>query len=118
MAFFDNVKETLTTVGKDVGKKAKELSGVAKLKMEIRSKEAALDKEYIALGKRYYEMNKEGEVADAEMANISTLLNEIAELKDEVIKVQGACVCPNCKASMPEGTVYCSKCGTKLEQSV
>ena len=96
MAFFDSMKETLTTAGRDVSQKAKEVSGVAKLKLDIKSKEDALNKEYIALGKRYYDMHKEGEVADERMANISTLLNEIADLKDEVVRIQGGSSCPQC----------------------
>lgn len=115
MAFFESMKETLTTAGRDVSQKAKEVSGVAKLKLDIKSKEDALNKEYIALGKRYYEMNKEGEVADAEIANISTLLNEIADLKDEILRTQGACTCPKCGATLPNGTAFCSKCGAKVE---
>lgn len=116
MSFFDNMKETITTAGKDVSQKAKEVSGVTRLKLDIRSKEDALNKEYIALGKRYYEMNKEGEVADETIANISTLLNEIADLKNEVMKMQGGCICPQCGATMPVGTAFCSKCGASLEQ--
>lgn len=114
MAFFESMKETLTTAGRDVSQKAKEVSGVAKLKLDIKSKEDALNKEYIALGKRYYEMHKEGEVADEEIANISTLLNEIADLKDEVLRTQGACVCSECGATLPSGTAFCSKCGAKV----
>lgn len=58
MAFFDNMKETLTSAGRDVSQKAKEVSNIAKLKMDIKSKQDALDKQYIELGKHYYEMIK------------------------------------------------------------
>ena len=99
MAFFDSMKETLTTAGRDVSQKAKEVSGVAKLKLDIKSKEDALNKEYIALGKRYYDMQKEGEIAD---------------LKDEVVRMQGGACCPHCGAVIPEGAAFCSKCGAKM----
>ena len=49
MAFFDNMKETLTSAGRDVSQKAKEVSNIAKLKMDIKSKQDALDKQYIEL---------------------------------------------------------------------
>ena len=39
MAFFDKLSETLTNASKDVGQKAKDLSGVAKLTMDIHTKE-------------------------------------------------------------------------------
>ncbi len=116
MSLFDSMKETLTTAGKDVSQKAKEVSGVAKLKLDIKSKEEALNKEYISLGKRYYEMHKEGELAEKEIANISTLRNEIADLKAEVMKIQGSCTCPQCGAVLQAGVVFCSKCGAKIEE--
>jgi predicted nuclease with TOPRIM domain len=114
MAFFDSMKETLTTAGRDVSQKAKEVSGVAKLKLDIKSKEDALNKEYIALGKRYYDMQKEGEIADEQIANVSSLLSEIADLKDEVVRMQGGACCPHCGAVIPEGAAFCSKCGAKM----
>lgn len=115
MAFFDSMKETLTTAGRDVSQKAKEVSGVAKLKLDIKSREDALNKEYIALGKRYYDMHKEGEVADEQMASISSLLNEIADLKEEVVRIQGGSSCPQCGAVIPNGAAFCSKCGAKIQ---
>lgn len=115
MSFWNNMKETVASAGKDVSQKAKEVSGVAKLKLDIRSKEEALNKEYIALGKRYYEMNKEGEIADQEISNVSTLLNEIEDLKSEVLRMQGGCSCPQCGAVVPLGTSFCSQCGARID---
>ena len=39
MEFFDKLSETIVSAGKDVGQKAKDVSEIAKLKMDIRSKE-------------------------------------------------------------------------------
>lgn len=114
MSFLDSMKSELLSAGRDVSQKAKEVSEIAKLKMDIKSKEDSLNKQYIELGKRYYNMHKEGEMPEAEIANISTLINEIADLKDEILKIQGACFCPQCGVILPEGTVFCSKCGAKL----
>ena len=114
MAFLDNMIETLTSAGRDVSQKAKEVSNIAKLKMDIKSKQAALDKQYIELGKHYYEMNKEGEVDNAGIANVSTLTNEIAALQAEILKIQGACVSPQCGMTLPEGTAFCSQCGASI----
>lgn len=117
MSFFDDMKSELISAGKDVSKKAKEVSGVAKLKLDIKSKEDELNKQYIKLGKKYYDMHKEGEMPEAEITAISTLLNEIEDLKNEVLKIQGACNCPQCGAVLPEGVSFCSKCGTNVTSS-
>lgn len=118
MSFLDSMKEELLSAGRDVSQKAKEVSSVTKLKLDIKSKEDALNKQYIELGKKYYDMHKEGEMPEKEITNISTLLNEIADLKDEILKIQGACSCPQCKTVLPEGTVFCSKCGAKINPTV
>lgn len=116
MSFLDSMKTELLSAGRDVSQKAKEVSGIAKLKIDIKSKEDALNKQYIELGKKYYDMHKEGEMPEEEITNISTLLNEIEDLKDEILKIQGACTCPQCGMTLPEGTVFCSRCGAKLAQ--
>ena len=38
MAFFDKLGETIVNVGKDATQKAKDLSGVAKLNLDIKAK--------------------------------------------------------------------------------
>ncbi len=114
MGFWDDIKDELVNAGRDVSQKAKEVSGVAKLKLDIKSKEDALNKQYMELGRKYYEMNKEGEMPGQDIVNISTLINEIEDLKAEVLKMQGACNCPQCGATLPEGVSFCNKCGTKV----
>ncbi len=115
MSFLDNMMDTLTNAGNDLTNKAKEVSGVAKLKLDIKSKEDALSKQYMELGKKYYEMHKEGETPEEDITAISTLINEIADLKEEVLKTQGSCQCPNCGSVLSAGTVFCSKCGAKIQ---
>lgn len=66
MEFFDKLSETIVSAGKDVGQKAKDVSGIAKLKMDIRSKEDFVEKQYAELGKAYYEKHKDEESAESE----------------------------------------------------
>lgn len=117
MAFFESMKETITSAGRDVSQKAKEVSGIAKLKMDIKSKEDALNKEYIALGKQYYENNKESADAVPGIANVSRLQQEIADLRKQVLDMQGACACPACGTTLPAGTAFCSHCGANLNSN-
>lgn len=118
MSILNDVKETLTTAGRDVSQKAKEVTGVTKLKLDIKEKEDELDRLYIELGKLYYDMHKEAEMPVQQITNISTRLNEIADLREEMLRIQGACNCPQCGFTMPEGTAFCSKCGTKMEKTL
>ena len=123
MDFFDKLSETIVSAGKDVGQKAKDVSGIAKLKMDIRSKEDFVEKQYAELGKAYYEKHKDEENAEIEEKTpeqehfflITEALGEIERMRAEVFKLQGAAECPKCGAKMPQGAAFCSNCGTKMD---
>ena len=116
MDFFDKLGETIVSAGKDVGQKAKDVSEVAKLKMDIRSKEDFVEKQYAALGRIYFEEHKdETECEQSEQIFlIKEALEEVERMKAEVLKIQGSTECPGCGAKMPEDAAFCSNCGTKL----
>ena len=46
MDLFGKIGETIVNAGKDATQKAKDLSGVAKLNLDIRSKEDFIEKQY------------------------------------------------------------------------
>ena len=98
MEFFDKLSESLVSAGKDVSQKAKDVSEIAKLKLDIKSKEDYVQKQYEELGRSYYEKHKDEE-----------------ECEEAEQFFQGSAECPKCGAKMPEGAVYCSNCGTKMD---
>lgn len=116
MGFFDDLTESLTIAGKDVTQKAKDMSELAKLKLDIKSKEDYVQKQYALLGEAYFKKHKDEEGSeDAEQFFlIKEALDEIERMKTEVLKIQGAAECPKCGAKMPEGATFCSSCGTKM----
>lgn len=117
MGFFDELTESLTIAGRDVTQKAKDVSELAKLKLDIKSKEDYVQKQYAALGAAYFEKHKDEEgIEEAEQFFlIKEALGEIERMKNEVLKLQGAAECPKCGAKMPEGASFCSSCGTKMD---
>lgn len=116
MDFFDKLGDTLVNAGKDVSKKAKDLSGTAKLNMDIKSKEDFIQKQYTEIGRLYYEAHREE--ADAEfapqMAIVTEAYDAIAKMRDEVLKLKGARVCPNCGSPVADTASFCGKCGTAI----
>ena len=120
MSFFNEMKESLVSAGKDVSQKAKEVSGIAKLKLDVKSKEDFIEKQYAELGRSYFEKHKEDEEpAEAEQFKvIKEALEEVERMKTEILNLQGASECPNCGAKMPMGAAFCSSCGTKMEENV
>ncbi len=118
MEFFDKLGETIVSAGKDVGQKAKDVSEIAKLRIDIRAKEEYVQEQYAVIGAAYYEKHKNDEVVGTDEAEqfylIGEALAEIARMKAEVLKIKGASECPKCGARMPEAATFCSDCGAKL----
>lgn len=117
MEFFDRLGETIVTAGKDVGQKAKDVSEVAKLKIDIKAKEDYVQGQYAAIGAAYYEKHKDdaGQEDAEQLFLIREALDEIARMKAEILKIHGAVECPGCGAKMPGDATFCSRCGAKLE---
>ena len=116
MGFLDGLTESLTTAGKDVTQKAKDMSEIAKLKMDIKAKEDYVTRQYALLGEAYFNKHKDEEgIEEAEQFFlIKEALEEMARMREEVLKIQGAAECPQCGNKMPEAATFCSNCGTKL----
>ena len=120
MASWEDLKGSLFAAGRDVSQKAKDVSEIAKLKMDIHTKEDFVEKQFAALGRAYFEAHKENvEEKDAEQFNvISEAIEEIERMNQQILDIQGVVECPNCGKKVPVGTSYCSDCGTKLEAPV
>ena len=97
MSFFDEMKESLVSAGKDVSQKAKEVSGVAKLKLDVKSKEDYVEKQYAELGRTYFDAHRDDEenAENEQFTVIKEALAEIERMKAEILNLQGAAECPN-----------------------
>lgn len=117
MEFLDRIGESLVSAGKDVSQRAKDVSELAKLKLDIKSKEDYVEKQYAAIGAAYYEKHKDEEGCEEaeQFFLIREALGEIERMKAEVLRIQGAAECPNCGNKMPEEATFCSNCGTKMD---
>ncbi len=119
MSAWEEFKDSVYTAGKDISQKAKDVSEVARLKLDIRSKQDFAEKQYAILGTAYYAGHKDEEnlsEADAEQFRVITeALEEITRMKQEICRLQGAVECPKCGCKMQADAVFCSSCGAKLD---
>ena len=117
MDFLNKLGETLASAGKDVGQKAKDLSGAAKLTIDIKSKEDYVQRMYAEIGRQYYEDHKnETEGLYEEMALVKEALEVIADMKKELQSLKGEKTCPRCGEKVGEDDAYCRSCGAKMEE--
>lgn len=116
MDLFEKIGETLVSAGKDAAQKAKDLSGVAKLNLDIKSKEDYVQRQYAELGKIYYEAHKDDAVVEGSehVELITEALEAIEKMKLEIMELKGTKKCPKCGADLADDAEYCSSCGEKV----
>lgn len=91
MEFFDKLGDKVITKGKEVTGKAKDIADIAGLKRQIAAYEDKIRKNYIEMGRLYYEKHgQEPETGyDAFCWEIADAKEGIEELEDEIKRIKG-----------------------------
>lgn len=91
MEFFEKIGDTITSKGREVSEKAKDLAEIANLKGQINTCEEVIRKNYLEIGRLYYE--KEGLEPGAEYEAfcqaISNAKTGIEDLEEKIKRVKG-----------------------------
>lgn len=91
MELFDKIGETLTTKGREVSDKAKDVAEMANLKGQIHTCEELIKKRYVEIGKIYYEKHgsmPEEEYIDA-CRDIENAQNTIVDMEARIKEIKG-----------------------------
>lgn len=56
------------------------------------------------------------EKLEKENREIDQLVDQVIEVKKELVRARGEIRCPNCYQYNAPDSIYCSKCGKKLEE--
>ncbi len=124
MAFFDEVKKSITDVSETIVKKSTALVEIQKLKMKKTSLENDIKRDFALLGKIYFAKMEadgtEGETPEAIQSyeRIVGARQAVEEIKEKLSKMNNEKNCRACGASVPLDTIYCPKCGTRFEDEV
>lgn len=115
MAFFEKFGEKLTSAGKDVARKTKELADTAKLNMQISNEEDNIKSKYLEIGKLYYELfsSSPDEKFSEFCSSISESKNKIDTLKVQILEIKGVKKCSKCGAEIAYTATFCSACGSQ-----
>lgn len=117
MAFsLDSITKKISSASQSVVQKGKNVADVTKLNSQINEANKVITENYIALGKAYYEQNKENpNAADLEIFSvIAENEAKIEELKAQVRAIKGISLCPNCGAEVASSNKFCPNCGTAM----
>lgn len=91
MDFFEKVGETIASKGKDVAGKAKDMAEIASLRNQINTCEEVIKKNYLEIGKLYYEQFKEAEYNDfvEQCTAITNAKNGVEALEEKIRGIKG-----------------------------
>lgn len=86
MAFFEQLEDTISTVGREVTDKARTLAEIAGLKGQISTCEDIIKKNYLEIGKMYYEEYSDVPEApfEKQCKAIADAQRGIRELQDKI----------------------------------
>lgn len=56
------------------------------------------------------------EKVEKENREIDQLVDQVIEVKKELVKVKGEIQCPHCYQYNEPDSIYCNRCGKKLEE--
>ncbi|MBO4980495.1 MAG: hypothetical protein J6C84_01150 [Lachnospiraceae bacterium] len=91
MDFIEKIGNTISVKGKEAAGKAKEMAEIANLKSQISTCEDVMKKNYMEIGKLYYEQNGENPDPDFEKQcrSIQNARNGIRELNAKIDEIKG-----------------------------
>lgn len=118
MAFLEEVRRGLTSTGKQVAKKTKEITGTVQLKAQIAAEKETAEKSLAAIGRQVFETASQAEEErfKAEFASVRKSEARIRELEAQLSELDGSIFCSECGARIDKSSVFCSHCGTRVER--
>ena len=119
MAIWDNITKKASALSEKAVKQAKDLSEIAKLKLQIVEAEKAANDAYAQLGRLYVAAHAEDceEAFASEMAAAVNAEQTVKTLKSQLHDAKGVAVCEKCGAEVAKDAAFCSACGAEMPKS-
>lgn len=88
------------------------------MRSQIKRKQKEAERQYLELGIRFYDDHREEPPIEylESMAVIGRLEAEISEIDEEIKKLHGIRLCPQCRSENPLNALYCCHCGLNLPE--
>ncbi len=114
----DEIKNTITTVARNIKKTSEELFKTTKANMSISNEEMNLKSIYEDIGRKVHEIyaygGSLGKFFDEKYAEILATERKISQLKAELELAKGSIMCPGCSNYVNKDSEFCPKCGNVM----
>ena len=116
MAIWDDIAKKAAALSDKAVKQARDLSEVAKLKLQIAEAEKAVDDSYTQLGRLYAAAHRSDyeEGFASVMAAVTNAEQTVRTLRQQLQDAKGVTVCEKCGAEVAKDAAFCSACGAEI----
>lgn len=116
MAIWDDIAKKAAALSDKAVKQARDLSEVAKLKLQIAEAEKAVEDSYTQLGRLYAAAHPEDyeERFASVMAAVTNAEQTVKTLHQQLQDAKGVTVCEKCGAEVAKDAAFCSACGAEI----
>ncbi len=119
MGMFDDVVVNAKAAANAFSKKAGNIFDISKLKFNASSIRGEINKKNQELGEMVFDSKTGKEVSDdvinAKIDEIKNLKNDLAAVNELLAAAKNLMICPVCSAVIAKDSMFCNKCGTKIE---
>ena len=119
MAIWDDIAKKAAALSDKAVKQARDLSEVAKLKLQIAEAEKAVEDSYTQLGRLYAAAHRSDyeEGFASVMAAVTNAEQTVKTLHQQLQDAKGVTVCEKCGAEVAKDAAFCSACGAEMPKS-
>lgn len=118
--FFDDIVVNAKSAANTVGKKANQIKDYSKLKYSESGIKSEIAKKKQELGNYIYNCSKTGDIDKIVMQGFVAEIDELEEnlqITREMLTIaKNKIICKYCKAENDRESVFCCKCGSKLDK--
>lgn len=118
MAFFDDLQKTVTDAAYFTAKKTGELTGIARVKFNIKAEQVRLNSTYAKIGSLFYSAEREGLDHTEEIAQLISqadkINGDIAAYREKLAELRKSKVCSECGGKISKSASFCPNCGVKI----
>ena len=116
MAIWDDIAKKAAALSDKAVKQARDLSEVAKLKLQIAEAEKAVEDSYAQLGRLYAAAHRSDyeEGFASVMAAVTNAEQTVKTLHQQLQDAKGVTVCEKCGAEVAKDAAFCSACGAEI----